>query len=81
MTCTQLRFTIDQVEVEQSDTTDREEARDLADFEGTEPRPPHVATLRMEVKGKAPISHLITSLADIRGVIRVGSVSDDTDLD
>jgi hypothetical protein len=36
-----------------------------------------VVELRMQVKGKRPISNLIARLADIQGVVRVGSVEED----
>jgi putative Mg2+ transporter-C (MgtC) family protein len=79
--CTQLRFAIDHVEVERGTraTADREAILDLADLEGADPERPfrNVVELRMQVKGKRPISNLIARLADIQGVVRVGSVEED----
>jgi putative Mg2+ transporter-C (MgtC) family protein len=83
--CTELRFSIDQVDVERSGGTGnvQEAVQDLADLEGTE-----VAALRagivvlgMQVKGKRPVSHLIARLSDIDGVVRVGTLEDEDGLD
>ena len=83
--CTQLRFAIDHVEVEREGDLlgIDEEDQDQADLEGTEPERPgrRLVVLNMQVKGKRPVSHLIARLTDIAGVIRVGSVSDDTELE
>ena len=53
--CTQLRFAIDQVEVERgtSSTADREALQDLADLEGTDPEQTlsNLAVLRVQVRG------------------------------
>ncbi len=83
--CTNLRFAIDHVEIEQEGSlqTALEEARDLADQEGVEPEPrPHqkgVVVLCMQVKGKRPISHLIARLSDIAGVVGVGTTEGETE--
>jgi putative Mg2+ transporter-C (MgtC) family protein len=83
--CTQLRFAIDRVEVERDDrsTAVREELDDLADLEGVEPERHRkgVVVLTMQVKGKRPVSHLIAKLADIDGVVGVGSTSDNAELE
>ncbi len=82
--CTNLRFTIDQVEIERDGlfSTPREEAQDRADAEGTPPdlhegRPGVV--LCMNVKGKRPISHLIARLSEIDGVSGVGTIDQEQD--
>jgi len=79
--CTQLRFAIDHVEVEYSNgaAETREALKDLADREGTEPSgyEKRIVVLNMQVKGKRPVSHLISKLIDIRGVVRVSSASGD----
>jgi putative Mg2+ transporter-C (MgtC) family protein len=80
--CSKLRFVIDRVEVERKNTLEaREELDDLADFEGVEPERlgKGVVVLTMQVKGKRPVSHLIASLAEIDGIIRVGSLSTDAE--
>ena len=49
----------------------REEVMDMADHEGTEIgwRPDKaIVTLHMQVKGKRPISDLVTTLCEIDGV-------------
>jgi putative Mg2+ transporter-C (MgtC) family protein len=83
--CTQLRFAIDHVDIERDGVVadNVEEAQDLADFEGidAEGSKKGVVSLSMEVKGKRPVSHLIASLSDIDGVVSVGSVSEDTELE
>ena len=83
VTCTKLRFAIDRVEVEREMemVLDREQAYDLADYEGTAPPRSQVTVLELEVKGKRPISLLLTSLADIKGVVQVSRVSDENDLE
>ena len=77
--CSKLRFVIDHVEVERENSLEaaREELDDLADFEGVEPEQlgKGVVALTMHVKGKRPVSHLIARLAEIDGVIGVGSLS------
>jgi putative Mg2+ transporter-C (MgtC) family protein len=84
--CTNLRFAIDQVEIEREGvfSTAVEEARERADEEGVEvgvfPRKGDVV-LCMNVKGKRPISHLIAKLSDIDGVVGVGTVEGPNELD
>lgn len=62
----------------------REEVMDMADHEGTEigwrPDKP-IVTLHMQVKGKRPISDLVTTLCEIDGVHEVGTVNEDAELD
>ncbi len=84
--CTELRFAIDHVRLDREDPLDSpEDAQDLADREGmaTARRSRHTGTvtLRMQVKGKRPISHLIASLSDIGGVREVGTVNQESELD
>jgi putative Mg2+ transporter-C (MgtC) family protein len=83
--CTQLRFAIDHVDVErkQAAVDVAEAAQDAADFEKTDAAIPAkgLVYLSLQVRGKRPISHLIASLSDIDGVVQVGSLSDDTDLE
>ena len=83
--CTEFRFAVDRVDVERdSDSpSEREEAGDLADFEGVEAQPAHkgVVILNLRVKGKRPVSHLIGRLADIDGVVRVSGLEDDAELE
>ncbi len=83
--CGQLRFAIDHVEIERENGLAglREEDEDQADLEGVEPDPAgrRLVVLSMQVKGKRPVSHLISRLTDIDGVVRVGSASDDTEFE
>jgi putative Mg2+ transporter-C (MgtC) family protein len=83
--CTQLRFTIEHVDVERDGASSeiREETEDEADLEGVEPEQPKrgIVVLVMRVKGKRPVSHLIARLTDIDGVLRVGSAPHDTELE
>ena len=78
--CTELRFAIDRVRIERGRN---EEVQDLADDEGVELAPSgrSIVTLHMQVKGKRPISHLIARLSDTDGVIEVGHMNDDAELD
>ena len=82
LACSELRFTIDQVEVERagSGATTREEAQDLADLAGTEAEAPGegAVALTMQVKGKKPISDLVARLSETDGVIRVGTLDDES---
>jgi putative Mg2+ transporter-C (MgtC) family protein len=84
--CTELRFAIDHVRLdrEDHDFNGHEAARDLADYEGVEmerqPRNGTVA-LRMQVKGKRPVSQLIVALTAIPGVREVSTVNEDAELD
>jgi putative Mg2+ transporter-C (MgtC) family protein len=84
--CTQLRFAINHVRLDREDRglTSPEETQDMADDEGVEPAPRHgsaAITLRMQVKGKRPISSLITALSSIEGVHEVGIADDDSEPD
>jgi putative Mg2+ transporter-C (MgtC) family protein len=85
VSCTQLRFAIDHVDLEhdRNGAMAREDALDLADFEGVEPEPPRngLVSLSMQVKGKRPVSHLIAKLSGIDGVIHVGSVGEDSEFE
>ena len=85
VTCTQLRFAIDHVDVERDKAVvgSTEEAQDLADLEGTEAGDPGkgVVSLSMQVKGKRPVSHLISRLSAMDGILHVGSMSEDTELE
>jgi len=77
--CTELRFAIDHVRL---DRDGGEQAADLADFEGLEARrEARSVTLRMQVKGKRPVSHLIAGLSGIPGVREVGTADEDHELD
>jgi putative Mg2+ transporter-C (MgtC) family protein len=76
VTCSKLRFAIDRVEVERQDgSLGREDACDIADFEGVDPPVPRkgIVVLSMEVKGKRPVSHLISALTGMDGVTRVST--------
>ena len=83
VSCSTLRFAIDQVEVEKDSDQGSEEAREIADAEGLdlERSSRAVVVLRMQVTGKRPVSHLIAALSDIDGVVRVSSNADDTELE
>jgi putative Mg2+ transporter-C (MgtC) family protein len=83
--CTELRFAIDRVRLDQDGRLIeiQEEAFDRADHEGME-RPAttrNTVTMTMLVKGKRPVSDLIASLSDIEGIREVGSLSNDSSLD
>jgi putative Mg2+ transporter-C (MgtC) family protein len=81
LACTQLRFAVENVEIERDSHFDmgREAEADLADDErtylelGLESGPRKSAVvLCLQVKGKRPVSHLIAKLSDIDGVISAG---------
>jgi putative Mg2+ transporter-C (MgtC) family protein len=80
ISCTNLRFSIDHVEIEREGVflADASHALSRSDHEGVEieefPNKGHVI-LRITVKGKRPISHLIARLSDIDGVVGVGTVN------
>jgi len=82
LACSELRFTIDHVEVERANngSASREEVQDLADIEGTEAerRADGAVALIMQIKGKRPIPELVTRLSEIEGVIRVATVDEDS---
>ncbi|MDA8250489.1 MAG: MgtC/SapB family protein [Rhodospirillales bacterium] len=84
--CTELRFAIDQVRLDRDAGAGvgHEEAQDIADLEGVEmPGRPRrgIVTLRMQVKGKRPISQLVARLSEIDGVREVGTESEESELD
>jgi putative Mg2+ transporter-C (MgtC) family protein len=84
--CTELRFAISHVRLDREEPLidSREEAEDMADYEGREvDRPANRGrvTLYMQVKGKRPVSQLIAALSDIPGIREVGAVSEDDELE
>ena len=83
--CTQLRFAVDHVSVERDGAPglDPEEAADLADWEGTEAEPQRrgLVVLTMKVRGKRLVSNLIARLSEIEGVVTVGSVQDEGEIE
>lgn len=84
--CTDLRFGIDQVEIDRDGPSkpDREETHDLADYEGVDVEPrgrKGVVALCMQVKGKRPVSHLIARLTAIDGVVAVGTMDGEIELE
>jgi putative Mg2+ transporter-C (MgtC) family protein len=83
--CTELRFAIDHVDIERDSVarSPRDEAQDLADFEGIDANGAQKGTvvLTMQVKGKRPISDLIAKLTAIEGVVGVGSLDDVDELE
>jgi putative Mg2+ transporter-C (MgtC) family protein len=84
--CTELRFAVSHVRLNREDgfAVSHDKAIDMADHEGIEigwrPRGSIVA-LQTQVKGKRPISDLITTLSEIGGVHEVGIANEDTELD
>jgi putative Mg2+ transporter-C (MgtC) family protein len=76
--CTELDFVIERVTLGQGAAFagGQEEVSDLADREGVElaVAPASRATISLLVKGKRPVSHLITKLSTITGVSDVGIV-------
>lgn len=84
--CTNLRFSIDHVEIERQGMFSQtlQEARENADREGTEVTQfPGLrdVVLCIGVKGKRPISHLIAKLSDIEGVVGVGTMENGASLE
>jgi putative Mg2+ transporter-C (MgtC) family protein len=84
--CTELRFAINHVRLDkESDSiASREEAEDMADFEGVEiglSSKQGTVTLHMQVKGKRPVSQLISALSEIPGVREVGAANEDEELE
>ena len=60
-----------------------EESLDRADLEGVEGDRPMrgLVVLTMQVRGKRPFAHLVARLSEVEGVVRVGSVGDDAELE
>ena len=83
--CTELRFAIDRVRLDENRNLigSDDEALDLADREGIDlsTAPARSVTLTMLVKGKRPVSHLIATLSNIPGVREVGKVNGETELE
>ena len=85
VTCSELHFAIEHVDVERARTEAvvREAAQDLADVEGTEIEMPQEGSvlLTLLVSGEQPVSHLIARLSEISGVVRVGSLEGENSLE
>ena len=86
--CTELRFAIDHVRLDRQDglgVAARDSAdlvdHDLEALDQLGGDQSGAVTLRMQVKGKRPISHLIAALGDIEGVLEVGTTDDEAALD
>lgn len=84
--CTELHFAINHVQIDREDRflASQEEAMDVADNEGMEMgwrTGKGIVTLRMQVKGKRPISNLITALSSIDGINEVGIVNENSEFD
>ncbi len=82
--CTALRFTIDRVTLEQDArlVEYHEDAIAAADKEGMArpAAPADRVTITMLVKGKRPVSHLISALSDISGIYEAGLADDEHEL-
>ncbi|WP_158923402.1 MgtC/SapB family protein [Acidisphaera sp. S103] len=81
--CSELRFAINHVRLDR-EGNGVEEALDRADEEGVEVGPRRgggMMMLRMQVKGKRPVSQLISALSEVVGVREVGTVEEDVELD
>ncbi|MBV1837729.1 MgtC/SapB family protein [Acetobacter estunensis] len=85
VTCTRLRFAIDHVQIQRNGIhrQELESRQDVADRQGTvgpldgpsvEGSP--VVVLSLQVKGSRPVSHLVTALSLIDGVMEVGTDTD-----
>ncbi len=83
--CTELRFAIAHVHLDSGAAGDAAEAaQDTADREGIAlpvAARRGIVTLRLTVKGKRPVSHLIAALSAIDGVREVGFANEDADWD
>ena len=78
LACSRARFSIDHVRIDNQDVIDG--FHDNGDSEH-DARLHQATTLTMRVKGKRPISDLITRLSALEGVREVGTVGDERDLD
>jgi putative Mg2+ transporter-C (MgtC) family protein len=82
--CTNLRFSIDHVDIEREGVfANVDEVRSHSDDERVEMAYPHKGevVLCMTVKGKRPVSHLIARLSDIDGVLGVGTMDPASELE
>jgi putative Mg2+ transporter-C (MgtC) family protein len=83
--CTELRFAIDRVRLDEhrSVINADEQTLDRADREGVaySASPSRSVTLMILVKGKRPVSHLIATLSNIKGVHEVGNVTNTAELE
>ncbi|HEX2943135.1 MAG TPA: MgtC/SapB family protein [Rhodopila sp.] len=84
--CSEMKFAIDQFQIDRNDQAilSREEAEDLADQERIDITPPArhgLTALRMQVKGKRPVSDLIATLSGLDGIREVGTLDGDNGLD
>ena len=83
--CTELRFAIDRVRLDENRNLigGDDESLDLADREGIDLStvPARSVTLTMLVKGKRPVSHLVATLSNIPGVREIGKVNGETELE
>ena len=85
VTCTEMRFAIDQVDVlrDRSTLSNRDEAVDAMDREGSDVVRAErgVVVMTMRVKGKRPVTHLIARLGEMDGIVGVESLDGEQDLD
>lgn len=78
--CTDLRFSIDRVGLEQGSSGGLE-ATNQGTEEGEIPPLKGDVALTLLVRGKRPISHLVAALSDIDGVHQVGRIDRGTELE
>ncbi|HQT80516.1 MAG TPA: MgtC/SapB family protein, partial [Rhodopila sp.] len=86
MKCSELKFAIDNFQLDRGSAAafNREEAQDFADEEGIDFDKPvggGTTSLRMQIKGKRPVSDLIATLSGIGGIREVGTLDGEQDLD
>jgi putative Mg2+ transporter-C (MgtC) family protein len=84
--CTDLRFMIQQVRVEDAGTRPEkpEAVQDRMDLEHDSEEAPYrrgLVTLFLRVRGKRPVSHLVAALSEIGGVVSVSTDETDMELD
>ena len=80
LACSRAKFAIDHVRIDQDHQDLIEAIYDDGDTDHNTPSR-HATTLTMRVKGKRPVSDLITRLGALEGVREVGTVGDERDLD
>lgn len=82
LSCSKLKFTIDKVKMENDRVfAMHDEIIDQADREGVDPdlSQRRLVTLRVQVKGKRPVTDLVARLSAIGGVNEVSTVGDESD--
>lgn len=81
LTCSDLRFAVDRIEIDREAFLDRENGDDRADEPAVRDGRARVAVMGLRVRGRRPVLDLVARLGDVEGVLQVSSGDDEETLE